>query len=97
MGSAAIAGIIVGQFVVIVILALELYRKAVPPVAIPLPVAASREASLEAEILRLRKIPLAQDAKQVDNSVIKAKSAAQVRQITESVWGKPGDEREEAN
>lgn len=97
MGSEAIAGIIFGQFVVIVILAFELYRKPASPVALPAPVAPNREAALEAEIVRLRKIPLAQDAKQVDNSVIKAKSAAQVRQITESVWGKPGDEREEAN
>ena len=97
MGSAAIAGIIFGQLVVIVILALELYRKPSPPVALPAPVAPNREAALEAEILRLRKIPLAEDVKQVDNSVIKAKSAAQVRQITESAWGKPDDKREEAN
>ena len=37
MGSEAIAGIIFGQFVVIVILAFELYRKPAPPVALPPP------------------------------------------------------------
>lgn len=50
-----------------------------------------RITQLEAEILRLRKNPLQQQEKVVDNaegSVIRAKSAAQVRQITEQVWGK---------
>lgn len=48
----------------------------------------SRIVELEAEIQRLRKIPLTTDHKQEDNSVIRARSAAQVRQITESSWGK---------
>jgi hypothetical protein len=42
---------------------------------------------LEVEIQRLRKIPLTQPKEKVDNSVIKAKSAADVRRITESAWG----------
>jgi hypothetical protein len=50
---------------------------------------AERIAELEAEIVRLRKIPLTQTAEKEDNSIIRAASAAQVRQITESAWGKP--------
>ena len=50
--------------------------------------AVSRNAQLEAEIQRLRKIPLTQPPEKVDNSVIKAGSAARVRQLTESAWGK---------
>lgn len=48
----------------------------------------AKVASLEAEIQRLRKIPLTQPTQRADNSVVQAKSAAQVRQITESAWGK---------
>ncbi len=46
-----------------------------------------RNAQLEAEIQRLRKIPLTQEPEKVDNSVIKARSAAQVRQLTETAFG----------
>jgi hypothetical protein len=47
-----------------------------------------RIAILEAEIQRIRVIPLTPRPEKVDNSVIRAKSPAQVRQITEAVWGK---------
>ena len=47
-----------------------------------------RIAVLEAEIQRLRVIPLTPRPEKVDNSVIRAKSPAQVRQITEAAWGK---------
>ena len=47
-----------------------------------------RIAILEAEIQRLRVIPLTPRPEKVDNSVIRAKSPAQVRQITEAAWGK---------
>lgn len=49
--------------------------------------AESSNLKLEVEIQRLRNIPLTQPAEKVDNSVIKAKSAADVRRITESAWG----------
>jgi hypothetical protein len=55
-----------------------------------------RIATLEAEILRLRKIPLTQPPEKADTSVIRAKSPAQVRQITEAAWGKM-PELEEVN
>ena len=55
-----------------------------------------RNAALEAEILRLRKIPLTQPPEKADTSVIRAKSPAQVRQITEAAWGKM-PELEEVN
>lgn len=45
-------------------------------------------AKLEAEIQRLRTIPLTQKPDKTENAVIKAKSPAQVRQITEAAWGK---------
>lgn len=45
-------------------------------------------AELESEIQRLRKIPLTEKPKDVDSTLIKAKSAAQVRQLTEAAWGK---------
>ena len=47
-----------------------------------------RCAELEAEIQRLRKIPLTQKPDKTENAVIKAKSPAQVRQITEEAWGR---------
>jgi hypothetical protein len=47
-----------------------------------------RNVRLEEEIQRLRKISLTPPAQKADTSTIKAKSAAQVRQITETVWGK---------
>lgn len=47
-----------------------------------------RNAKLEAEIQRLRTIPLTQKPDKTENAVIKAKSPAQVRQITEAAWGK---------
>jgi uncharacterized protein YlxW (UPF0749 family) len=47
----------------------------------------AREAELEAEIQRLQKISLTPPADEVDNSVIRAKSPAQVRQLTETAWG----------
>jgi uncharacterized protein YpmS len=42
---------------------------------------------LEAEIQRLRKIPLTQPPEKVDNSTIKAKSSADVRRLTEAAFG----------
>ena len=47
----------------------------------------ARNAQLEAAILRLRTISLTQEPEKVDNSVIKARSAAQVRQLTETAFG----------
>lgn len=44
-------------------------------------------AELQAEILRLRKNPLTLKEDKEDNRVIKARSAAQVRNITESAFG----------
>lgn len=53
--------------------------------------AGDRNAQLEAEILRLRNISLTPSPEKVDNSVIRAKSAAQVRQLTEAAFGlQPG-------
>ena len=46
-----------------------------------------RNAQLEAEIQRLRKIPLTQPPEKVDNSTIKAKSSADVRRLTEAAFG----------
>ena len=46
-----------------------------------------RNAQLEAEIQRLRKIPLTQTPEKVDNSTIKAKSSADVRRLTEAAFG----------
>jgi C4-dicarboxylate-specific signal transduction histidine kinase len=45
-------------------------------------------AKLEAEIIRLRRIPLTQEPDRADNTLIKARSAAQVRQITEATFGR---------
>ena len=47
----------------------------------------SQNARLEAEIQRLRKIPLTQPPEKVDNSTIKAKSSADVRRLTEAAFG----------
>jgi hypothetical protein len=47
----------------------------------------SHNARLEAEIQRLRKIPLTQPPEKVDNSTIKAKSSADVRWLTEEAFG----------
>ena len=49
--------------------------------------AGERNALLEAEIQRLRRIPLTQSAGKVDNSTIKAKSSADVRRLTEAAFG----------
>ena len=46
-----------------------------------------RNAQLEAEIQRLRKIPLTQTPEKVDNSTVKAKSSADVRRLTEAAFG----------
>jgi hypothetical protein len=46
-----------------------------------------RQRDLEAEIQRLRKIPLTQPPEKVDNSTIKAKSSADVRRLTEAAFG----------
>jgi hypothetical protein len=43
---------------------------------------------LEREIQRLRKIPLTESTQKADTSVIKARSAADVRRITEERFGK---------
>ena len=47
----------------------------------------ARSVMLEAEIQRLRKIPLTQPSKKSDDSTIKAKSSADVRRLTESAFG----------
>jgi hypothetical protein len=47
----------------------------------------TRNTQLEAEIQRLRKIPLTQPPEKVDNSTIKAKSSADVRRLTEAAFG----------
>jgi hypothetical protein len=47
----------------------------------------TRNTQLEAEIQRLRKIPLTQSPEKVDNSTIKAKSSADVRRLTEAAFG----------
>ena len=47
----------------------------------------SHNAQLEAEIHRLRKIPLTKPPEKVDNSTIKAKSSADVRRLTEAAFG----------
>lgn len=50
------------------------------------------------ERAHVQQIPLAVKPKKVDDSVIRARSAAQVRQVTEQKWGKkPGDEDERVN
>jgi hypothetical protein len=46
-----------------------------------------RNAALESEIQRLRKIPLTESTQKADTSVIKARSAADVRRITEERFG----------
>jgi len=46
-----------------------------------------RNTQLEAEIQRLRKIPLTQTPEKRDNSTIKAKSSADVRRLTEAAFG----------
>jgi len=46
-----------------------------------------RCAALEAEIRRLRQIPLTQPPEKRDNSTIKAKSSADVRRLTEAAFG----------
>jgi hypothetical protein len=57
---------------------------------------AKRIPILEDEIVRLRKIPLTQPTEKDDTSVIRAKSPADVRRITEAAWGKK-PEMEEVN
>jgi hypothetical protein len=47
----------------------------------------ARNAQLESEIQRLRNIPLTPPPGKVDNSNIKAKSAADVRRLTEAAFG----------
>jgi hypothetical protein len=47
----------------------------------------NRNALLEVEIQRLRKIPLTQPPEKIDNSTIKAKSSADVRRLTEAAFG----------
>ncbi len=47
----------------------------------------NRNALLEAEIQRLRKIPLTQPQEKRDDSTIKAKSSADVRRLTEAAFG----------
>ena len=47
----------------------------------------SHNARLEAEIQRLRKIPLTQPQEKRDDSTIKAKSSADVRRLTEAAFG----------
>jgi hypothetical protein len=47
----------------------------------------TRNTQLEAEIQRLRKIPLTQPPEKVDNPIIKAKSSADVRRLTEAAFG----------
>jgi C4-dicarboxylate-specific signal transduction histidine kinase len=47
-----------------------------------------RIVSLEAEIQRLRTIPLTQKPDKTENAVIKARSAADVRRLTEAAFGK---------
>jgi hypothetical protein len=49
--------------------------------------AGERNAQLEAEILRLRNNSLTPPPEKVDNSVIKAKSSADVRRLTEAAFG----------
>jgi hypothetical protein len=49
---------------------------------------AVRCSELEAEILRLRKNTLTQTPERVDNSVVKAKSTADVRRLTEAAFGR---------
>jgi hypothetical protein len=50
--------------------------------------AKDRISELEAEILRLRKNALTPTPERVDNSVVKAKSTADVRRITEAAFGR---------
>jgi uncharacterized protein YlxW (UPF0749 family) len=50
--------------------------------------ARARHDQLEAEIIRLQRIPLTEKPGRKDNAVIKAKSPAQVRQLTEEAFGK---------
>lgn len=53
--------------------------------------AGERNAQLEAEVIRLRKVSVALPPEKVDNSIIKAKSAADVRRLTEQAFGtQPG-------
>lgn len=47
----------------------------------------TRNAQLESEIQRLRKIPLTQPPEKRDDSTIKAKSSADVRRLTEAAFG----------
>ena len=47
----------------------------------------TRSVQLEAEIQRIRKIPLTPPPEKVDNSVIKARSPADVRRLTEAAFG----------
>ncbi len=49
--------------------------------------AGDRNTQLEAEIQRLRKIPLTQPQEKRDDSTIKAKSSADVRRLTEAAFG----------
>jgi hypothetical protein len=50
-------------------------------------IAETRNEELEAEIQRLRKIPLTQPQEKRDDSTIKAKSSADVRRLTEAAFG----------
>jgi C4-dicarboxylate-specific signal transduction histidine kinase len=52
-----------------------------------LALANDRNAKLEAEIQRIRKIPLTQPQEKRDDSTIKAKSSADVRRLTEAAFG----------
>jgi len=49
--------------------------------------AGERNAQLEQEVIRLRKVSVALPPEKVDISVIKAKSAADVRRLTEQAFG----------
>jgi uncharacterized membrane protein YcjF (UPF0283 family) len=56
------------------------------------------EAANERLRVQLQQIPLAPRKEKVEDSVIRAKSPAQVRQLTEQAWGpKPGDKDESVN
>ena len=98
MGSAAVIFILL---IVVAVLAIEwrssarkcrniadVYDKDTAALSSDLAEKTVRIAILEAEIQRLRVIPLTPRPEKVDNSVIRAKSPAQVRQITEAAWGK---------
>ena len=98
MGSAAVIFVLL---VVVAVLAIEwrvtarkcrniaaVYDKDTAALSSDLAEKVVRIEILEAEIQRLRVIPLTPRPEKVDNSIIRAKSPAQVRQITEAAWGK---------